>query len=101
MTQDQLSVPPPQAASPPLSLIGRAQRFYLDHEPACTVGFFVAAFLFDTLAVGRIDRLHNIIHQAAYLFLCGFFISLELREICGQFSPPRGFKTVWRYHTGA
>jgi len=41
----------------------RAKRFYEAHEPACTAGLFVAGFLFDTLAVGRIDKVYNIIHQ--------------------------------------
>jgi DUF2914 family protein len=79
----------------------RAKTFYHDHEPACTIGFFVAGFLFDTMAVGRIDKLHNIIHQAIYLFLCAMFTSYELRERYGAFAPPARFKTVWRYHTAA
>jgi hypothetical protein len=82
-------------------MLERAKAFYRDHEPACTVGFFVAGFLFDTMAVGRIDKLHNIIHQATYLSLCAFFTSLELRERHGRFTPPERFKTAWEYHTGA
>jgi hypothetical protein len=82
-------------------LAERAKAFYRDHEPACTVAFFVAGFLFDTLAVGRIDKLHNIIHQATYLFLCALFTSYELREQYGDFAPPERFKTVWRYHAAA
>jgi hypothetical protein len=83
------------------SLLGRAKSFYFAHEPACTTGFFVAGFLFDTLAVGRIDRIHNVIHQATYLILCAWFISLELRELYGEFSPPRRLETAWRYHKAA
>ena len=79
----------------------RAKKFYHDHEPSCTAGFFAAGFLFDTMAVGRIDRLHNVIHQATYLFLCAFFTSLELRELYGKFSPPERLKIAWRYHVGA
>lgn len=79
----------------------RAKAFYRDHEASCTVAFFVAGFLFDTLAVGRIDKLHNIIHQAAYLFLCALFTGWELREKFGDFAPPERFKTVWRYHAAA
>lgn len=82
-------------------MLERAKAFYRDHEPACTVGLFVAGFLFDTLAVGRIDKLHNIIHQATYLSLCAFFTSLELREQHGRFTPPERLKTAWRYHAGA
>lgn len=79
----------------------RAKAFYAEHEPACTVGLFVAGFLFDTLFVGRIDHLHNIIHQASYLSLCALFTSLELRENHGSFAPPERLKTLWRYHEGA
>lgn len=79
----------------------RAKAFYRDHEAACTVAFFVAGFLFDTLAVGRIDKLHNIVHQATYLFLCAVFTGYELRERYGDFAPPDRFKTVWRYHAAA
>ena len=82
-------------------MLERAKAFYRDHEPACTVALFVAGFLFDTIAVGRIDKLHNIIHQASYLSLCALFTSLELRERHGGFTPPERFKTAWRYHAGA
>lgn len=82
-------------------MLERAKEFYRRHEPACTVGLFVAGFLFDTLAVGRIDKLHNILHQAAYLFLCATFTAYELREQYGDYAPPERFRTVWRYRTGA
>ena len=82
-------------------MLERAKSFYEKHEAACTVAFFVAGFLFDTLAVGRIDKLHNIIHQASYLFLCALFTGYELRERHGAFVPPERLKTAWRYHEGA
>lgn len=82
-------------------MLERLKNFYNAHEPACTAGFFVAGFLFDVLAVGRIDRLHNIIHQAAYLSLCAYLTGLELRESYGGFTPPARLATAWRYHTGA
>jgi len=93
------SISPSTQAS--LSLAARVKDFYLKHEPACTTGFFIAGFLFDMLAVGRIDHLRNIIHQATYLFLCALLTGLELRELYGGFSPPRGMRTFWRYHTAA
>ncbi|HAH05967.1 MAG TPA: hypothetical protein DCM05_05455 [Elusimicrobia bacterium] len=79
----------------------RVKAFYRGHEPACTAGFFAAGFLFDTLAVGRIDKWLNILHQAVYLSLCAYFTGLELRETHGRFTPPERLKTAWRYHTGA
>ena len=82
-------------------LAARAKAFYHDHEPACTAAFFAAGFLFDTMAVGRIDKLHNILHQASYLFLCALFTGYELREAHGDFAPPERFKTLWRYHAAA
>ena len=89
----------PRRSAP--TVVERAKAFYEKHEPACTVAFFVAGFLFDTLAVGRIDKLHNIVHQAVYLFLCALFMSFELRERHGLFEPHERFKTAWRYHAGA
>jgi len=82
-------------------MLERAKRYYEEHEPACTAGFFIAGFLFDTAVVGRIDKLHNIIHQAVYLALCAFLTTLELRERHGRFVPPERLKTAWRYHAGA
>jgi len=82
-------------------MLERAKAFYNDHEPACTAGLFVAGFLFDVLAVGRIDKLHNIIHQATYLSLCAYLTGLELRESHGGFVPHERFKAAWRYHAGA
>jgi hypothetical protein len=79
----------------------RAKTFYHDHEAACTVAFFAAGFLFDMVAVGRIDKLHNIVQQAVYLLLCALFTSYELRERYGDFAPPERFKTLWRYHAAA
>lgn len=98
---EELAAPAIPLAGAPAGWIQRAKDFYLAHEPACTAGFFVAGFLFDTMFVGRIDRIHNIIHQATYLFLCAYFIGLELRETHGRFTPPERLKTVWRYHKGA
>ncbi|MBI5596979.1 MAG: DUF2914 domain-containing protein [Elusimicrobia bacterium] len=81
--------------------VERAKRFYHENEPACTAGLFVFGFLFDTLAVGRIDQLHNIIHQAVYLSLCALFTGLELREKHGAFTPPERLRGAWAYQAGA
>lgn len=82
-------------------MLERAKAYYREHEAACTAGLFVTGFLFDTLVVGRIDKLHNILHQASYLALCAWFTGLELRERHGGFAPPERLKTAWRYHAGA
>ncbi|MBI3300292.1 MAG: DUF2914 domain-containing protein [Elusimicrobia bacterium] len=82
-------------------MLERAKRFYADHEPACTAGFFVAGFIFDVFAVGRIDKLHNVLHQAGYLLLCGWLTGLEIREQHGGFTPHERFKGAWRYHKAA
>ena len=52
-------------------------------------------------SVGRIDKPHNIIHQATYLSLCAYLTGLELRESHGGFVPHERLKTAWRYHVGA
>lgn len=82
-------------------MLTKAKDFYHRHERACTAGLFVAGFLFDTIAVGRIDAPHNIVHQACYLALCVWLTGLEVRERHGAFAPPERFKTAWRYHEGA
>ncbi len=89
----------PAAARAPLR--ERARRFYDEHEAVCTTAFFVAGFLFDTLFVGRIDKLHNILHQAAYLSMCAWLTSLEMRELYGSFRPPPRLLVAWKYHAGA
>lgn len=82
-------------------MLERAKQFYHAHEPACTAAFFVLGFLFDVVAVGRIDKLHNVVHQASYLFLCAWLTGLEVREQHGSFTPSDRFKTAWRYHEAA
>lgn len=82
-------------------MLERLKRFYAEHEPACMAGFFVAGFLFDVFAVGRIDKLHNVLHQASYLILCGWLTSLEIREQHGAFTPHERLKGAWRYHKAA
>lgn len=89
------------SAAPARSLRERALHFYHEHEPLCAAAFFIAGFLFDTLFVGRIDKLENVVHQASYLTLCALLTGWELRELYGRFSPPRRLQTAWRYHTGA
>lgn len=92
-----------EALSPPLArpLLERAKAFYRDHEPACTVAFFAAGFLFDAMAAGRIDERRGMLQQALYLFLCALFTGCELREGFGTFAPPERLKTAWRYHAAA
>ncbi len=79
----------------------RVKRFYHEREGLCTTAFFVAGFLFDTFFVGRIDRIHNVIHQAVYLMLCAWLTGLEVREHQGEFSPPVKLAAAWRYHEAA
>lgn len=98
---DGFAAAPAVAAAPRLPLKDRALAFYREHEPLCTAALFAAGFLFDTLAVGRIDKLHNILHQASYLTLCALFTGYELREQYGDFSLPERLRPAWRYHAGA
>ena len=53
------------AASP--SSIQRLRLYYARHEGRVAAVFFAAGFLFDTVAVGRVDSWHMIAQQAAYL----------------------------------
>jgi len=97
----ELSSAPAADAPVPPGLLGRVKRFYHDHEALCTASFFAAGFLFDTLFVGRIDRIHNVVHQAIYLSLCAWLTGLEVREHQGAFAPPTRLATAWRYHEAA
>jgi Protein of unknown function (DUF2914) len=55
----------PVAASP--STIQRLRLYYARHEGRVAAVFFAAGFVFDTLAVGRVDSWHMIAQQAVYL----------------------------------
>jgi hypothetical protein len=90
-----------EEAAPRPKLSERARNFYRDHEPACTVAFFVLGFFFDAMFIGRIDELRGIAQQGVYLLLCALFTGYELREQYGDFAPPDRFKTVWRYNAAA
>ncbi len=88
-------------AAEPRTLKERALHFYHAYEPLCAALFFAAGFLFDTLFVGRIDKIENVIHQASYLTLCALLTGWEMRELYGEFAPPARLAKAWRYHTGA
>ncbi len=75
--------------------------FYHRHHPYSAASLFLGGFLFDTLAVGRIDQVHNVVHQASYLGLCGWLTGLEVRGVYGAFSPPPRAAAAWRYRDGA
>ena len=67
---------------------------YAQNERAVAGAFFAAGFLFDIVAVGRIDSWLTIAQQAAYLALVGFALAQMLLE---EVSPPReGWWFRWR-----
>ena len=50
-----------------MSAIERLGLYYTQHEGRVAAVFFAAGFLFDTVAVGRVDSWHMIAQQAVYL----------------------------------
>jgi len=54
------------AAAPPGAL-QRLRLYYTQHEGRVAALFFAGGFLFDSVAVGRVDSLHMVIQQAVYL----------------------------------
>jgi len=69
------------AASP--STIQRLRLYYARHEGRVAAVFFAAGFVFDTVAVGRVDSWHMIAQQAIYLAIVTavltqmFFVPVE------------------------
>jgi hypothetical protein len=63
--------------------------------------FFAAGFLFDSLAVGRIDEAFTLLQMAAYLAILATLMLMEERHRAGRFSPPRFLARAWRFAEGA
>jgi hypothetical protein len=52
---------------PRLAVVDSVRLYYARHEGRVAAVFFAAGFLFDTVAVGRVDAWHVIAQQAVYL----------------------------------
>ena len=62
---DRLTPTDTVAASP--SAIQRLRLYYARHEGRVAALFFAGGFIFDTVAVGRVDSWHMIAQQTVYL----------------------------------
>jgi hypothetical protein len=76
---------------------GRIQALRRQHPRAEMALFFAAGFLFDTLAVGRIDEAFTLLQMAAYLAVLATLMLMEERHRAGLFSPPRLLARPWRF----
>jgi len=57
----------PLAVTPSPSTIQRFRRYYTQHEGRVAALFFAFGFVFDAVAVGRVDSWHMVAQQAVYL----------------------------------
>ena len=76
------------------NLVGYAKR----NEAAIGAGFFVAGFVFDIAAVGRIDSWHVIVQQAVYLALATAILLQLLKEEGTVSTPPEGAGRMKRWY---
>src|SRR5260221_2657336 len=78
-------------------VVVRIQALRRRHPRAEIALFFAAGFLFDTLAVGRIDDAFTLLQMAAYLAVMATLMLMEERHRAGLFTPPRLLARAWRF----
>jgi hypothetical protein len=61
------------------------------------VAFFIAGFIFDAIALQRIDELFGIIQQAVYVTIAAGLIAVELILHERELKPPRWLARLWPY----
>ncbi len=59
------------------------------------VAFFVFGFIFDIVAIQRVDDFFGIVQQALYLVVTALVIATELVETQKEVVPPRGLAKFW------
>ena len=72
-------------------------QFYRKYARWVPIFSFVLGFCFDLVMLRRIDELRTILQQAAYIFIAGCLIGLELVEITKPMNPPGWLKKIWTY----
>jgi hypothetical protein len=78
-------------------ILGRIHALRRRHPRAESALFFAGGFLFDTLAVGRIDEAFTLLQMAGYLAVLATLMLMEERHRAGLFSPPRFLARPWRF----
>ena len=85
-------------------MIAKAKLFYRGiHERYgrwFPVLFFVAGFLFDAIALKRIDEPFALVQQAIYILVASILIGIELLEIEKPLEVPGWMKRAWLYREG-
>lgn len=77
--------------------VRRLRTFRHEHRKAEVVAFFSAGFLFDVLAVRRVDDALMLLQQGVYLGLLALLLILDERYRSGGAAPPRAIARVWRF----
>ena len=70
---------------------------YSQHKRWMAPAFFVLGFLFDAIALQRVDEFFGLLQQAVYLLLAAGLISLELIEHERELKAPKFLARVWPY----
>jgi hypothetical protein len=77
--------------------VHRLQAYRHEHKKAEIVAFFAAGFLFDVLAVRRVDDALMLFQQGLYLGLLALLLILDQRYRSGLGAPPHALAGAWRF----
>jgi hypothetical protein len=77
--------------------VRRLQAFRHEHKKAEVVAFFGAGFLFDLIAVRRVDDALMLLQQGLYLGVLATLLILDERYRSGIATPPRALARAWRF----
>ena len=76
--------------------VRRLQAFRHEHKKAEMAGFFIAGFLFDVVAVSRIDDVLMLVQQGLYLVVLAVLMLLHERHRAESAASPRPPSRTWR-----
>ena len=77
--------------------VRRLKAFRHEHKKAEVVAFFGAGFLFDVVAVRRVDDALMLLQQGLYLTVLALLLILDERYRSGVATPPRALQRAWRF----
>ncbi|MEQ1876622.1 MAG: DUF2914 domain-containing protein [Bdellovibrionia bacterium] len=75
----------------------QARDLWKKYEKYFPAAFFLGGLVFDLLTTDRIDQWLTLVQQAAYLFIIGVLLILEVLETRGPLPMPGFFARIWKY----
>src|SRR5262245_15782349 len=81
--------------------VGRLRAFRHEHHKAEAAAFFAAGFLFDIVAVSRVDDVLMLLQQGLYLAVLAFLMVLQERARAGITTWLRLPERAWRFAENA